>query len=160
MRKIFLVIFFVYISFLIEFLLFNLAQKWFLPNILLLVTMFFTLLYGIRFGLLAAILAGILKDSFTIGFFGISLFSLVACAYMTIILKRYIYRSSMQSIPLLVFFIAILNVVLHYCLYFMNSIVHVVDVLKFILIPEVLATVVISSYTFTFLRKCVLKFSV
>ena len=107
MRKILLIPVCVFIFFLVEFFLFNLAGRWFMPNLLLLVIIYFNLAFGIRFSIFAAVVAGLLKDSLTTGIFGFNIFSFVLCAYMTTILKRYLhYVASRRSRLLLVFFIA------------------------------------------------------
>jgi rod shape-determining protein MreD len=82
MRKIGLVTLFVFLFFLAEFFLFNMAGRWFLPNMLLLSIIYFNLAFGIRYSILAAVLAGTLKDSFGAGIFGLNIFVFVVCAYM------------------------------------------------------------------------------
>jgi len=85
-----------------------------MPNISLLLVIFITLYLGIRYSIFTAVLVGILKDSFSVGVFGMNIFSLVSCAYMTVILKQYVYyKGSLLSRLLLVFFICIINIMIH-----------------------------------------------
>jgi len=160
MRKAGFIIFSVFIFFLIEFFLFNLVGRVFMPNLLLLIIIFFVLFWGVRYGLLAAVWGGLLKDSFSIGTFGIYIFSFVFCAYMATILSKYIYRKGSEiSRFLLVLAIAFVNVFVHYILRMMFSHVNFSQAIQFILVPEILTTLLVSIFIFEFLRKCVLKSS-
>lgn len=157
MRKAIIIISFILIAFLTEFILFNSVGWWGVPNLLLLLIMFFDLYFGVRYGLLAAIFAGVIKDSFGVHLFGIHLSSFVVCVYMTTMLKRYIYHiGSFLSRYILILTISVLNVVVHYFLYqiFGNNI-RPWHVFRFILIPEVVMTMVAAPVTFKYLKKCV-----
>jgi rod shape-determining protein MreD len=158
MRKIVFVPACVLIFFLLEFFLFNMAGRWFMPNLLLLAIIYFNLAFGIRYSIFAAVLAGVLKDSFSTGIFGLNIFSLVLCAYMTTVLKRYLhYAASRRSRFLLVFFITVINISIHFCLQAMFEKIDVGQVFKFVFVPEVLTTLVVTSLVFTELKKCVSK---
>ena len=158
MRKIILVPACVLIFFLAEFFLFNMAGRWFMPNLLLLAIIYFNLAFGIRYSIFAAVLAGILKDSFSTGVFGLNIFSFVLCAYMTTVLKRYLhYVASRRSRLLLVFFITVINILAHFCLRAMFVKVDTAQIFKFVFIPEVLTTLIATSFIFTELKKCVSK---
>ncbi len=158
MRKILLIPFCVLLFFLAEFFLFNLVGRWLMPNLLLLVVIYFNLVFGIRFSIFTAILAGVLKDSFSADIFGFHVFSFVLCAYMTTILKKYLhYVASRRSRLLLVFFITVINIATHFCLHVMFGNVNAGEVFKFVFIPEVIATLVATSFVFIWLQKCVSK---
>jgi rod shape-determining protein MreD len=156
MRKILLIPVCVFIFFLIEFFLFNLVGRWFMPNLLLLVVIYFNLVFGIRFSIFAAILAGILKDSFSADAFGLNIFAFVLCAYMTTFLKRYLhYVASRRSRLLLVFFIMVVNIATLSGLHVMLENVDPGEIFKFVFIPETIVTLMATSFVFLQLRKCV-----
>ena len=158
MRKAILIAVFVFLFFLIEYFLFNMAGRWFMPNLLLLVVIYFNLAFGIRYSLFAAILAGILKDSFSTNLFGLNIFTFVLCAYMTTFLKRYLhYVASRQSRLLLVFFITTIHVMIQLCLHVMYEKVDLVQIFKYVFIPEIITTLIVTSFIFAQLKKCVLK---
>jgi rod shape-determining protein MreD len=158
MRKIIFAILSVYVFFLIEFFLFNLAGRWFLPNLLLLMIIYFNFAFGIRYSIFAAILAGILKDSFSTEIFGFNIFAFVLCAYLTTVLKRYLhYIASRRSRLLLVFCVTIIHFFILLCLRVMFSRVDVLQSIHFVLVPEILTMLIITSFIFNQLRKCVLR---
>lgn len=158
MRKIILMPVCVLIFFLAEFFFFNLAGRWFMPNLLLLVVIYFNLAFGIRYSILAAVLAGALKDSFSAGIFGSNMFSFVLCAYMTTVLKRYLhYVASRRSRLLLVFFITVIDISVHFFLWTMVGMADAAQVIKFVFVPEVLTTLIVTSFVFNVLKKCVSK---
>jgi len=160
MRKIILITLIVFVCFLIEFFLFNLGGRWFMPNLLLLVVIYFNLAFGIRYSIFAAVLAGIFKDSFGVGVFGVHIFSFVLCSYMTTILKKYLhYVASRRSRLLLVLCVTIIHIIGQFCLQLIVGKVNMVAVLTFVAIPEVLTTLLVTSFIFAQLRKCVLKLS-
>jgi len=161
MRKIILIALVVFVFFLIEFFLFNLGGRWFMPNLLLLVIIYFNLAFGIRYSIFAAVLAGIIKDSFGAGVFGVHIFSFVLCAHMTTILKRYLqYVASRRSRLLLVLCVTIIHIMGYFFLQLIVGKVNIVQVLTFVAIPEILTTLLVTSFIFAQLRKCVLKLSV
>ena len=161
MRRVIIIIFLAFIFYFIEFVLFNLLGRWFTPNLLIVLIIFFNFYLGIRYSLLAAIVAGIVKDSFGIDFFGSNIFSFVICAYLTTLIKRYLYQiGSISSRVLLVFFITILNAVIHTII---NSIFGFVDfreVIVNVLFPELLATMLMANYAWNRLKKIVIRFSI
>jgi len=131
-----------------------------MPNLLLLVIIYFNLAFGIRYSIFAAVLAGIFKDSFGAGVFGAHIFSFVLCGYMTTILKRYLhYVASRRSRLLLVLCVTIIHIMGYLCLQLIVGKVNMVQVLTYVVIPEILTTLLVTSFIFTQLRKCVLKLS-
>ncbi|MBU1997618.1 MAG: rod shape-determining protein MreD, partial [Candidatus Omnitrophica bacterium] len=101
MKKALIIIVLTFLCFLLEFLIFNIVGRWFMPNLLLLLVIFFNLYLGIRYSIFTAVCAGLLKDSFCASVFGINLVSYVVCAYMVTFLKRYIYHAGSKSSRLL-----------------------------------------------------------
>ena len=161
MRKIILITVLTFLFFIIEFLLFNILGSWFKPELLVLLIIFFDLSLGIRFGLFTAFLGGILKDSFSSHLFGIHIFSFVVCAFMTIVLRRYLFQTSPYSLRiLLAFTISLLNALLLYVLNSMFLLLDLNEAFYFVIVPNVLATTFVAGFTFRHLRKCVLKFCV
>ena len=158
MRKIFLVSICVLVLFLAEFFLFNLAGRWFMPNLLLLAIIYFNLAFGIRYSIFTAILAGMLRDSFSTDIFGLNIFSFMLCAYMTTVLKRYLhYVASRRSRLLLVFSVTVINMAIHLCFHMMLGKIPIAQVFKFVFVPEILTTLVVTSFVFIQLQKCVSK---
>ena len=161
MRKILLISLAVFVSYLIEFFLFNLGGRWFMPNLLLLVVVYFNLAFGIRYSIFAAVLSGVFADSFGTGVFGINIFSYVLCAFMATFLKRYLhYVASRSSRLILVFSVTIVHLLTHFFLKLMMGRVEVLEIIRYVFIPEIITTLIVTSFFFAQLRKCVLKLSV
>jgi len=119
---------------------------------------YFNLAFGIRYSIYAAVLAGIFKDSFGTDIFGVYTFSFVVCAYMTTVLKKYLhYVASRLSRLLLVFCIVLINIVIHFVLRAVFVEVDFISMLKFVFVPEILTTLLVTSLVFTELKRCVLK---
>lgn len=146
---------FILLFFLIEFFIFNMLNRWLMPDLSLLLTAFVTLYFGIRYGLFTAILAGMLQDSFGISMFGVNLFSFVVCAYMTVIIRKYVYHLGPSAARLvLIFFISVINVAIHFVFYLTFGVVHIGQTFQFILLPEVLTTLLVTPLVFQELKKC------
>ncbi len=161
MRKTVLILLLVFICFLLEFFIFNIAGSWFMPNFLLLLIIFLNLSWGIRYSLLSAVFAGLIKDGFSSSTFGIYTFSFVFCAYLTTVFSKFLYhKGSALSRMILVAIVTAINVLVHYVLQMMFVSVNIFQVIQHILIPEILTTLLVSTITFQYLRKCVLKLSV
>ena len=129
------------------------------PPVLLVI--FFNLAFGIRYSIGTALGAGLLKDSFSAGVFGVHTFSFMVCAYLTAVLRQYIYHAgSPLSLATLVFLICLLNIFIHYLLRLMLGAAYLLGSVQFIFIPEIILTVLLANITFRHLKKCVLKFYV
>lgn len=171
MLRIFVVALFVFVTFLIEGILSDLFGRWFSPNLLIILVIFFTLSRGIRYGLVAALLAGLLKDSFSVKVFGLNIFSFITCAYLTIFIKRYIYQTgSNASRILMVFLISLIYVGIQYMLHVMFTCarqgipplsglasIDFAEMFAYILLPEVLATTLVTVFVFERLKQCALR---
>ena len=158
MRKIIFTIVFSVIVFILENILYDIFGKFFLPNLMLLFVIYINLAFGIRFSILAASLAGILEDSFGTGVFGQSIFVYLLSAYFTTYLKRYLhYVASQRSRLLLVFFVSIFCFLTQLLVHWAFGSVNIVQSLRFVLIPEVITTLIITTFFFQQMRRCVLK---
>ena len=161
MQKIFIVIGLVLISFIVEVLIYNLFGRMFLPSLSLILIVFINLSLGIRYSLLAALLSGLLKDSLGIDFFGTHMLSFVACAFLATVLQKYIYhRGSGFSRLVLVAVILLADFFIQFSLNLMSGEVPFAQAVKFILVPELVATLFLTNFYFDQLKKCVLRFFV
>ena len=161
MRRTLFIALFVLIFFLIEFFLFNLLGRWFLPNLLLLLIMFANLYFGVRYSILAAFLAGILKDSFSTQLPGFYLLPFLVCAYVTTLLKNWVYHMGSQfSRLILIMLVLVTHVIVSFIIYAMSNDVALADVMKYVFIPQVVTTLVIANLIFKTLKICVSKFYV
>lgn len=160
MRRILAVIFLVLVFFSAE-LVFHFFGYFFKPNLLLLLIMFFNFYFGIRYGILSAVLAGALKDSFSAQFFGMNCFAFIVCAYAAVILKRYFFHMSISSFRLLLIFS---TVIIYNLSFFFLSLRFVPlsagEMLRFVLIPELISTLMITPFILDQLKRCALKFFV
>ena len=145
----------VFIFSLFEFIVFNLLGPWFTPNLLIILIIFFNLYLGIRYSILTAALAGLIKDSFTVNYFGLNIFSFILCAYLITLIKKYLYQvGSLSHRVVLVFLISILNTMIHFVLLSMFITLDFRQVMLSVLLPEVALTVVVSDYVFKRLKQC------
>ena len=161
MQKILIVFLLAIGCFVAEFMIFNLFGRIFLPNLSLILIMFINLSLGIRYGLFAAIISGVIKDSLGIGFFGSHTLSFVVCAFLAVYLQKYIYqRGSGLSRLILLGAMVGTDFLIQFFLNLMSGEVFIADALRFIFVPEILATLLLADFSFAGLKKCVLKFFV
>ena len=161
MRKGLIICGFIVVFYLLEFFIYNIFGRDFTPSLLLLLVMFFNLYLGIRYSLFTAVAAGFLEDSFSPHLFGINLFSFVACAYMTTFLKSIVYHmGSNFSRLILISLVCLIYVVVSFVLYAMFMKVNLREALLYVLLPQVLITLLVANPVFALLKKCVLKLSV
>src|SRR5438093_11253128 len=125
MRKIFLIAFVIFGFFLIEQTLFEQFGRWFTPDFMILVVIYFNLAFGIRYSLVAAVFAGLFKDSFTINVFGMNIFAFILCAFLTTWIKRYLLQVGSGASRILI----VMAVTIFYCLllFILNSLYGEVD---------------------------------
>jgi len=161
MKRFFLILFLSIIFFLVEFLLFNFVSPWIVPNLLLLMIIYINLSFGMKEGLLAAVIAGMLKDSFGIQIFGVNISSFVICVFLVDFLKKYLFHgNSFLARILLVFMVCTSH---FFILVFFNALFSKGNdwqSILTVLLPEVLATLLLTPYIFKLLKKCVSDFSV
>ena len=161
MRRTWIITVLVLVFFLIEFFLFNFLGRWFLPNLLLLLIMFVNLYFGVRYSILAAFLAGFLKDSFSAQLPGFYLLPFLLCAYVTTLLKNWVYHMGSQfSRFILIMLVAVTHVVVTFIIYTIYNDVSLGDVMKYVFLPQVATTLLIANLTFKILKICVSKFYV
>jgi len=161
MRKTILITFLIFIFFIIECMLFEVFGRLFTPDLLLLLVVFITLGFGVRYGLFAAILAGFMQDSFGTGIFGIHVFALILCVYLTPFIKKHLYYASRETTRIiLVFLLVTLNVSVHLIGQLVFHAVDFPNVIQFIYVPQVITTLLVTAFTFEQLKVCVSKFCV
>ena len=149
------------VAFLIEFIFFNQFGRWLKPDLLLLLVIYFNLAFGIRFSLVTALFAGILRDSFSINVFGMNIFAFLLCAYLTTLIKRYLFHMGSTASRVLI----VLIISTFYCLvlYILNSLFSEVNfgqMIAYVWFPQILITMLLANHVFRLLRKCVLKYSI
>ena len=158
MRKITIVLGATFCFFLLEIIFAHGISQRLTPEFLLLLIIFLNLSWGIRYSLVAAFFAGVLKDSLGITAFGFYTFSFVACCYLTVFIKRYIYRSgSGVSVILIVAVVSLTNFFLQYFLMLTTEDFPEKISLGTIFFPTVILTTLITLFVFRALRRCVLK---
>ena len=159
MRYIIFITGLVFLFFTVEFFLFNFVDELFLPNLLIILIVFFNFFLGIRYSLYTAFLSGLLKDSFSTMPFGVHLFSFIFLAYLTTLLKEYInYRESKFSQLVLIFCVMGGYLFVFYFLFSMSVKVRWEEVFWNIWLPETIMTVGVSYYVLKGLKQCVLRF--
>ena len=161
MRNLIIITIAALIFFFVEFIIFNQLGPWLTPNLLLLLMIFFGLFLGIRFSLYIAVLAGIIRDSFSTDIFGIYLFSFVLCAFILSFIERNIYhRGSHSSRMVTVFFVSSIFVISQFVIRLMFYPLNPFFAFKNIYIPEVITTLLVTTFIFTLLKKCVSRYFV
>ena len=149
------------LSFSLEFIFFNLFNRWFRPDFLLLLVIFVSLYWGVRYGLFTAVFCGLLSDSAGTNVFGMHLFSFVVCVYFLAVLQKYVYtHGSRRSKVLIVFLVCGLNVFVEFVLMNVFQRVGFWETLWFVYFPEMLVTTLAATMVFQFFKRCVLKFSI
>ncbi|MDP2653780.1 MAG: rod shape-determining protein MreD [Candidatus Omnitrophota bacterium] len=161
MRKVFIIIFVVSACFVVESVLSSVGGRWFKPNLEIIAVVFFNLFWGTRYGVISAFAAGLIRDSFAVGLFGLNVFSLLSCAYLTALFKIYLFHiGSMASRVFVACVMALANLLIQYLVMVVFLSVDIGAAMTHVIVPEVLATTVIAAYAFNKIKKCVLKLSV
>jgi rod shape-determining protein MreD len=142
-----------YLAFALEFLLFNFWGQWGKPELLVLVVVFFNLYLGIRFSIIAAVFGGLFKDASGIAPFGTYVLVYIAGAYLTTIVCRYLYQpGSKVSRVLVTFFVVTGCFMVQAVLSNMNHEARLGEQLLYILVPQLLTTMIAATYVFGRLR--------
>jgi rod shape-determining protein MreD len=161
MKKVIFIVFMCFVLSTIEFIIYNLVGRWFLPDFLFLFVIFINLFLGIRFSLVTAFAAGIMKDSLSTAFFGINVFSYVLSVFLMTLLKRYIYRRGSRALRLfLVLVMVTINFLILWMLNFMFFQANLVQAFEYVLMPQLMATLVVALQTFDCFKQCASKLSV
>ena len=155
LRQIIIIPVICYVALLGEFTLYNLFGRWGDPDLLLLVVVFFNLYSGIRFSLWAAVWAGLMMDCFSTMPFGTSIFVYVACAYISLAVRKFCYdRGSNLSRLWMVFCVVTAHTVIMGLLHKMTfEEVSWLDVFKSIWVPQVIITGAVAIVVFGRLRE-------
>ena len=170
MKRIAVIALVCYLAFALEFLLYNFWGRWGKPEILILVVIFFNLYLGIRFGVIAAIFCGIFKDASGVAPFGTYVLVYIAGSYVTTFVRRYLYQpGSRFSRGVVTFFVVVgcffVQVILalmpeaHSYSSNMNHEVHLREQLLYLLVPQLLTTLIAATYVFGQLKNISTFFS-
>ncbi|MCA9400553.1 MAG: rod shape-determining protein MreD [Candidatus Omnitrophica bacterium] len=146
--------------FFVEFSIYNLFDNEFVPNLLLIFIVFMNLYAGVRFSILAALVAGMLRDSYSIDLFGMHTLAFIGCAYLTTIIKKYIYRKgSVSSRILLVGIMLSINFFLLLIFHLMVLEVSPVRLMTKVFLPQLAVTLILTNIVLELLRSCAIKLS-
>ncbi len=149
-----------YLAFALEFLLYNFWGQWGKPELLILVVIFFNLYLGIRFSIIAAVFCGIFKDASGVAPFGTYILVYIAGSYVTTFVRRYLYQQGSRfSRSLVAFFVVIGCFMVQAIVSNMNHEVHLSELLLYILVPQLLTTMIAATYVFAQLRNISILFA-
>jgi rod shape-determining protein MreD len=142
-----------YLGFALEFLLYNFWGPWGKPELLTLVVIFFNLYLGIRFSIIAAFFCGILKDASGVAPFGTYVMVYIAAAYVTTLVRKYLYQPGSRASRVVVVFFAVAGCFLvQLILSTMNHDVRLGEHMLYLLVPQMLTTLIAATYVFEQLR--------
>lgn len=143
-----------YLAFALEFLLYNFWGQWGKPELLILVVIFFNLYLGIRFSIVAALFCGLFKDCSGVAPFGTFILVYIAGAYLSLFVRRYLYEpGSKFSRMVVAFFVVVGCFMVQSILSIMNHEGHFSEQLFYILMPQLLTTMLAATYVFAQLRR-------
>ena len=149
-----------YLSYALEFLLYNFWGPWGKPELLILTVIFFNLYLGIRFSIIAAVFCGIFKDASGIAPFGTYILVYIAAGYLTTFVRRYLYQpGSRFSRGLVAFFVVIGTFIVQVVLTNMSHEVRLNELLAYVLVPQMVTTVVAATYVFSQLKNISVLFA-
>jgi|GEM_PF-426459 len=152
-----------YLGFALEFLLYNFWGPWGKPELLILVVIFFNLYLGIRFSIITAVFCGTFKDTSGVAPFGTYILVYIAGSYVTTLVRRYLYQpGSRFSRAMVTFFVVtgcfIVQAILvlmsdtHSYSSNMNHEVRLPELLLYILVPQLLTTMIAATFVFERLK--------
>jgi rod shape-determining protein MreD len=167
MKRIAVIGFVCYLAFALEFLLYNFLGDWghwLKPDFMILVVIFFNLYLGIRYGIIAAVFCGIFKDASGIAPFGTYFLVYIAGSYVTTFVRRYLYQpGSRVSRVVVTFFVVVgcfcVQAILllmpdtHSYSSNMNHVVYLREQLLYLLVPQLLTTLIVATYVFSQLKR-------
>ena len=149
MKRITVIALVCYLAYALEFLLYNFWGQWGKPELLILVVIFFNLYLGIRFSIIAAIFGGILKDCSGVASFGTYVLVYLAGSYVTTFVRRYLYEpGSRFSRVVVTFFVVIGCFIVQAILTNMNHEIRLNELLLYLLLPQLLTTMIAATYVF------------
>jgi rod shape-determining protein MreD len=145
-----------YLAYALEFFLYNFWGpwgRWLKPELMVLVVIFFNLYLGIRFSIIAAIFCGIFKDTSGIAPFGTYVVVYLSASYATTLVRRYLYQpGSRFSRIVVVFFVLLVCFVVQALLTDMSHGLELEGRFLYILVPQLLTTVLSATYVFAQLK--------
>ena len=142
-----------YLAFASEFVLYNAFGAWGKPEFLILVVVFFNLYLGIRFSIISAVFCGLFKDACGIAPWGTYLLVYIAAAFMTTLVRRYLYQQGSRfSRGLVAFFVLVACFIIQASLAAANHDIRAHELLVDIFIPQVLTTMAVATLVFQQLR--------
>jgi len=142
-----------YLAFALEFLLYNFWGAWGKPELLILVVIFFNLYLGIRFSIIAAIFCGVFKDSSGIAPFGTYVLVYISGAYVTTLVRQYLYQpGSRFSRGFVAFCVIVGCFIVQATLSNMYHEIHLGELLIYCLVPQLLTTMIAATYVFEQLK--------
>ncbi len=146
------------VLFFIEFFLFNVFGRNWMPNLLLILILFVGLEVGQYQAWGIALFGGFIEDSYSINPLGIHMVSFLVCAFIVLLLKRLIYHeTSYFSCLLMMLIICVCNFVIQYLLRSMNCPINFTSALKYVMLPELIITLLVTTVLFKQIKKCALK---
>ena len=138
-----------YLAFALEFLLYNFWGQWGKPELLMLVVIFFNLYLGIRFSIIAAIFCGLFKDASGVAPFGTYLLVYIVAAYLTTFVRQYLYEPGSRFSRIVVTFFVVLGCfIVQVLVSNMSREMRLVDLFVYLLVPQLLTTMVAATYVF------------
>jgi len=142
-----------YCAFALEFLLYNFWGQWGKPELLILVVIFFNLYLGIRFSIIAALFCGLFKDASGAAPFGTYLLVYICAAYMTTLVRQYIYQPGSRFSRAVVTCLVIIGCfIVQALLANMDREVRLGELLYYLLLPQMITTMVAATYVFAKLK--------
>ena len=142
-----------YLAFAMEFLLYNFWGQWGIPELLILVVIFFNLYLGIRFSIIAAVFCGIFKDASGVAPFGTYVLVYIAGSYLTTIARRYLYHPGSRFSRVLVTFLVVVGCfIVQAILSNMNHEVRLDKMFVYLLVTQLLITMIVATYVFEQLK--------
>ena len=153
MKRVLVIALVCYTLFVAEFVLYNAVGVWGKPELMILAVVFFNLYLGIRFSIIAALVCGLLKDSISIEPFGMYLFVYIAGAYATTFVRQYLYQpGSRFSRAMVAFFVVVACFIAQSAVTVMRHDMRFNEVLVYILIPQLVTTMIAATFVFHRLR--------
>ncbi len=148
----------VYAAFAAEFALYNAFGSWCIPQLMLVAIVFCGLYWGIRYSIWAAFVAGVLKDSFGMEPFGTYLFVYIVAAYLTTFVRNNLYQpGSRFSRAVVTFFVLVGVFILETLMHMRLFDVDLQGAFMYIFIPQIVATMVVVTWAFHFLRDIAIR---
>ena len=153
MKRVAVIVLVSYFAYVLEFLLNNFWGPWGKPELLVLVVIFFNLYLGIRFSIIAAVICGFLKDASGVAPFGTYVLVYIAGSYLTTLVRRYLYQpGSRFSRGVVTFLVVVGCFIVQAILTNMSHEIRLNELVVYLLIPQLLTTIIAATYVFKLLK--------